>query len=235
VPKLRTREPATTLGGRLADRTVRILVVGEHALCREAVAFMLDRQPGMRVVAHVSARDAPAVEEQWDVAMVEPDVPDGDGVVVTIEHLRRRRPDAQILVFTTDPRSLDLARVVAAGASGIVPRTSSLTEVAEALRRVADGETLLDSRQVVEVLRAGREERERVERAREVAGRLTPRERQILQTLADGHDNRAVAELLHIAVETQRTHMVNILSKLDAHSQLQAVLVAARLGIVHLR
>jgi DNA-binding NarL/FixJ family response regulator len=67
---------------------------------------------------------------------------------------------------------------------------------------------------------------------REISSKLTPREREVLQALADGRSNREIAVQLHITVETQRTHMVNILSKLGAHSQLQALVIAVRHGIV---
>jgi len=79
------------------------------------------------------------------------------------------------------------------------------------------------------------DERGRIARGRALTARLTPREREVLQSLADGLSNKEIARRLHISVETQRTHMVNILAKLEAHSQLQALVVAVRFGIVDVR
>ena len=70
--------------------------------------------------------------------------------------------------------------------------------------------------------------------AQRTIGKLTPREKQVLQALGEGLDSKDIAEKLHITVETERTHMVNILNKLDVHSRLQALVFAARHGLVEM-
>jgi DNA-binding NarL/FixJ family response regulator len=122
---------------------------------------------------------------------------------------------------------------VEAGAAGIIDKASAVSSIVEALRRVAEGASLIDTQEVLALIRGARSERERLLRGQELAARLTPREREVLQALADGLNNREIAQRLHISVETQRTHMVNILGKLGAHSQLQALVIAVRHGIVH--
>jgi DNA-binding NarL/FixJ family response regulator len=100
------------------------------------------------------------------------------------------------------------------------------------VRRLRAGDTLMPLQDMVDLLRFAGSERERELGARRRIERLTPREREILQLLADGLDSRRVADRLCISPRTQRNHMANILSKLGLHSQLQAVLFALRHGVV---
>ena len=107
-----------------------------------------------------------------------------------------------------------------------------MAEILAAIRTLADGGSLVEPAELVEILREARRHRDQQRVGRELAERLTPREREVLQALADGKSNREIAQQLHITVETERTHMVNILGKLGAHSQLQALVIAVRHGIV---
>jgi DNA-binding NarL/FixJ family response regulator len=107
-----------------------------------------------------------------------------------------------------------------------------MSDIIDAVRTVASGESLVDPAELVEILREARRYRQQKRESEELKQRLTPREREVLQALADGKSNREIADALFISVETQRTHMVNILNKLGAHSQLQALVVAVRNGIV---
>jgi DNA-binding NarL/FixJ family response regulator len=137
-----------------------------------------------------------------------------------------------LVVLTASSRPADLAAAYEAGAAGVVQKTAGIGEIVHAIRTVASGGSLVDSGDLVEILRQARKQRERVAVGQQLAEKLTPREREVLQALADGRSNREIATQLHITVETQRTHMVNILGKLGAHSQLQALVIAVRHGIV---
>ena len=141
-------------------------------------------------------------------------------------------PGARIVVLTASSRPSELAAAYAAGAAGVVQKTAAIGEIVDAIRAVASGRSLVEAGELVEILRQARRQRERAAVGRQLADKLTPREREVLQALADGRSNREIAVQLHITVETQRTHMVNILSKLGAHSQLQALVIAVRHGIV---
>jgi DNA-binding NarL/FixJ family response regulator len=158
-------------------------------------------------------------------------LPDGSGADL-VESLFERVPGARIVVLTASSRPAELAAAYEAGAGGVVQKTAGIGEIIEAIRAVASGRSLVDPAELVEVLRQARKQRERVAVGRQLTERLTPREREVLQALADGRSNREIAAQLHITVETQRTHMVNILAKLGAHSQLQALVIAVRHGIV---
>ena len=124
---------------------------------------------------------------------------------------------------------------VEAGAAGVVHKSANVDEILDATRRLAAGETLLSQQEIVELLRLAGQAREEEREARASIGQITPREREVLQTLAEGLSNKEIAARLHMSVDTERTHMMNILNKLGVHSRLQALIFAARYGLVELK
>ena len=102
------------------------------------------------------------------------------------------------------------------------------------LRRLDRGEHLLSPAETIELLRLVGQQRERDRSAKEAAGRLTKRECEVLQSLADGLSDAEIAQRLHVSRETVRTHMVNLLQKLGLDSRLQALVFAVRQGLVKL-
>ena len=218
---------------------MRVLLVEDHAIFRELFASVFEREPGFEVVGQAgSLTEARRLlgnlgEEGVDLALVDLRLPDGDGTDLICE-LRYRNPHGGALVLTA---SLDLgiyARAVAAGAAGVLHKSVSVEEVMDAVRRLAAGEPLLAPREVIELLRLAGQRREEEHEARRIADRLTPREREVLQALAEGPGDEEIAERLHLSVRTARTHMVNILAKLGVESRLQALIFALRHGIARL-
>jgi DNA-binding NarL/FixJ family response regulator len=172
--------------------------------------------------------------EQVDVAIVDLGLPDGYGGDL-IGELREANPQAQVLVLSASLDRANIARSVEHGAAGLLHKSAHLDEVVETVKRLRRGETLLPLEEVVELLRfAGIERRQEYE-ARQVIASLTPREREVLQALAEGLDSEAIAQKLHISVRTERNHMSSILAKLGVHSQLQALVFAVRHGLVEVR
>jgi DNA-binding NarL/FixJ family response regulator len=106
--------------------------------------------------------------------------------------------------------------------------------VVDSVRRLRAGETLLPLEEVVGLLRYAGSRREEEYEARQAIEKLTSREIEILQALAEGLDSEGIAHKLHIALRTQRNHMANILSKLGVHSQLQALVFAVRYGVLEI-
>jgi DNA-binding NarL/FixJ family response regulator len=213
----------------------RLLLVDDHASFRQALAFLLSREPDMEVVGQAgTVAEAAAMDANAHVAAVDLELPDGTGEAV-IEALRVRNPGLAVFVLTASVNRVRFARAVEAGAAGVVQKNVGVPEIVAAIRKIRDGEPLMSAREVLDLMQLAT--RERVQRARsdEIRSRLTPREREILQALAEGHGNKEIARRLHITVETQRTHMVNILTKLEAHSQLQALVQALRHDIVEIR
>jgi DNA-binding NarL/FixJ family response regulator/two-component sensor histidine kinase len=213
---------------------VRVLLVEDHAAVREAVAASFEREAGFEVVGQAgslgAARRLLAEGVPVDVAVVDLGLPDGHGGDL-IEDLRAANPEAQALVLSALDRA-ERARAVQSGAAGVLHKTAHLDEVVGAVERLRAGETLMPLEEVVELLRFAGTKKDEEYKARQAISRLTPREMEVLQKLAEGLDNDGIAESLHISVRTQRNHVASILAKLGVHSQLQALVFAVRHGAV---
>jgi DNA-binding NarL/FixJ family response regulator len=220
------------------DGPIRVLLVEDHASFRQALAFMLEREPGFEVAEQVGslgeARELNGeVLENVDVAIVDLALPDGDGLELIEEFSSRPRMTTLVLSASLEPGRF--ARAVEAGASGVLHKSTPIKDIVEAVRKLRAGEALLSPTEVVEMLRLVGRERQEEHTARQAVERLTPREKEVLQALAEGLESREIADKLNVTVETERTHMVNILHKLGVHSRLQALVFAARYGVVQIR
>ncbi len=209
---------------------IRLLLVDDHAAFREPLAHMLDREPDIEVVAQAgSVAEATTLLEGIDVAIVDLNMPDGDGLPL-IRELRRRNPHGMVLVLSGTVDQTDLARAVEAGAAGVLQKYVHVDEIIEGVRRLGHGEPMLSRTQMLEMVRIASHAREASSEGRKALARLTAREREVLQALADGLSDKQIAERLHIQRQTARVHVTSILGKLDVDSRLQAVLFAIRHG-----
>jgi DNA-binding NarL/FixJ family response regulator len=161
-------------------------------------------------------------------------LPDGDGLEL-IEDLSSNEPQIMTLVLSASLESGRFARAIEAGAGGVLHKSTPIKDIIEAVRRLEAGEALLSPGEVIEMLRLVSREREEKREVLQAIEKLTSREKEILRSLAEGLESREIAEKLNITVETERTHMVNILHKLGVHSRLQALVFAARHGLVEIR
>jgi DNA-binding NarL/FixJ family response regulator len=219
------------------DEMQRLLLVEDHASFRQTLALVFDQEPDFEVVAQAgTVEEARQVMEnrEADLAVVDLSLPDGEGVEL-IEELREANPLFAALVLTASLDRAEHARAVEAGAAGILHKSAEVDEILDAARGLAAGETLLSPEELVELLRIAGQSREEEREARASIEQLTRREREVLMALSEGLSNKQIAERLHMSVDTERTHMMNILNKLGVHSRLQALLFAARHGLVELR
>ena len=228
----------TVENGVDAQKT-RILLVEDHASFRQALSFMFEREDEFEVVGQAGSLaeardflDGSAVAT--DVAVCDLALPDGDGFGL-IEELAARDDKITTLVLSASLEPARFARAVEAGASGVLHKAAAISDIVDAVRRLRAGEALLSPAEIVDMLRMVSRKRQEELEAQRAIDRLTPREKEVLQALAEGLDSKSIAEKLHITVETERTHMVNILGKLGVHSRLQALVFAARNGVVEIR
>jgi DNA-binding NarL/FixJ family response regulator len=218
------------------EEVVRILLVEDHATVREAIASTLERETGFEIVGQAgSLAEARRIlgAQPVDVAIIDLGLPDGYGADL-IPELREASPQAQALVLSASLDRSQIARAVQNGAAGILNKTAHLEHVVDSVRRLMRGETLLPLEEVVELLRFASTRQEEEYVARQAIARLTTREIEILQALAEGLDSEGIARKLRIALRTERNHMSNILTKLGVHSQLQALVFALRYGVVQI-
>jgi DNA-binding NarL/FixJ family response regulator len=215
---------------------IRIAVVDDHDTFREPLAFMLEREPDLTVVARPrSLSEARGVLESAelavDVAIVDLNLPDGSGADF-IKELRGSRPRAKALVLSATADRKHLATAIEAGAAGVMHKSAPMGDLVEAVRRLQAGEQLLSQQEVIEALRFLTRERESNREAQLASEKLTPREREVLQALAEGSSDKEIARRLHVGEGTVHSHVANILSKLEVSSRLQALVFAVRHGVV---
>ena len=211
---------------------IRILLVHDHASFCQALAFMLEREADLTVVAQAgSLAAARHVLAPVDVAVVDLDLPDGNGVDL-VREFRAANRQGRVLILTAARDPLQYAQAVAAGAAAVLHKSVHLREIIDAVRRLSAGEQLLSPGEVIEMLRVVGAHREQDRDAQAALGRLTKREHEVLQVLADGANDKDIARQLHLSSDTVRTHVVHILRKLGVDSRLQALVFALRHGVV---
>jgi DNA-binding NarL/FixJ family response regulator len=213
---------------------IRVLLLDDHTSFRELLALRLAREPDLAVVVEASslAEGRQAVSQvEADVALVDLDLPDGSGVEL-IRDLRTVNPQAQAVLLTASGDRHLHAEAIAAGASGVLSKTVGPAEIIGAIRRLFAGEALLSPSEAIELFRLADQRREAERSTHRIVEQLTPRERDLLLLLAEGLADAAIAERLSISPKTVRNQMVGLLAKLNVDSRLQAVVVAARHGIV---
>jgi two-component system nitrate/nitrite response regulator NarL len=218
------------------ERPIRLLLIDGHRSFRASIAFMLEHEPGLDVVAQAGSMAdvrqllaGPPVE--IDLALLDLNLADGNGLDL-IADLRARHPHLIVLVLTGSSSSNDRAYAVEAGAAAVLHKSVEIKEITDGIRRLWQGESLMSTHEMVELLRAAGRLRTRQLAARATLERLTDREREVLQALADGLSDKAIARRLGVSDKTARGHVMNLLGKLGAESRLQAVVLAARAGAI---
>lgn len=218
---------------------IRVMLVDDHASFLQPLAFMFEREPDLTVVARAGSvaetrerlAELTDAGSNVDLAVLDLDLPDGSGTEI-VEILRRVNPEAPALILTSSTEREQLAPAIEAGATGVMHKSVEIREIVDAARRLHAGEQLLSPAEVVEAMRFTGRRRQKEHEAQRMIESLTQREREVLQALAEGLGDREIADRLHVGIGTVRTHMVNILRKLEVASRLQALLFAARHDIV---
>lgn len=215
---------------------IRVLLVDDHASLRGALALVFDAEPGMTVAAEAgSLAETRALlnagSAGFDVALLDFDLPDGSGDGL-ISELHGRNPHAQVLLLSGVADEPQRALAVEAGATGVLHKSAPTEEVVEAVRRLAAGQQLLSPQETLAMLRLACKHQQQELAARRLLDKLSDRERDVLRALAEGLGDKEIAERLGIHARTARNHMARILAKLHVKSRLQALLFAARHGVV---
>jgi DNA-binding NarL/FixJ family response regulator len=210
----------------------RVLLVDDHTSFREMLAFVLDREPEFEVVAQAgSLAEARGMLEGVDLAVVDLNLPDGDGTEL-IDALNTANPHAMVLVVTASPDREVHARVVQAGAAGVLHKSVRVKDIIEAAQRLTAGEAVHSVEEVLELFRIAGRSQSRGSESQQAIDQLTPREREVLWALADGLSDKEIAKRLNVSVGTVGNHFTNIFKKLGVHSRLQVLVFALRHGFI---
>jgi DNA-binding NarL/FixJ family response regulator len=226
-------KPARTSG----QRAVRVLVVDDHRTFADALATALGMERGIRVVG--TATDAEravglARDEHPDVVLMDVRMPGTDGINAT-RALKEAAPETRVLMLSAYEEEELVARAVDAGAEAFLSKGLPMKEVADAIRAASRGDPLIRPEEVRRLLANLRRRRDQDASARARVERLTPRETEILQLMADGYSPEGIAAEIGISRHTLRTHIQNVLFKLKVHSKLEALAEAIRYGKVRIR
>jgi NarL family two-component system response regulator LiaR len=211
---------------------IRVFVAEDHAIVRKGVCALLTLEPGIEVVGEASnGREAVRGIEssQPDVILMDLVMPEMDGIEA-IQQVMARQPEARILVLTSFATDDKVFPAIKAGALGYLLKDSEPRDVVDAIRQVHRGESSLHPR----IARKLMQELSRPSEQPPTADPLTEREIEVLRLVAQGKNNRDIAEDLAITEGTVRVHVSSILGKLHLASRTQATLYALRQGLASL-
>lgn len=217
--------------------TIRLLICDDHQLLTDAMSIVIDRDEVVELVAPPLSDPAMAVdkvrEHKPDIVLM--DVIFEGHTMSGIDATRAIRdvaPETKVVIVTGQEDERLLVEAVEAGASGFLRKNEAVTQVLTQVRRAAAGETLIDPAILSRVLHEVARQRGQEDAATRRLAELTPREREVLESLAAGGRNDDIAAALHISSQTLQTHVHNILVKLDVHSKLEAVIFAVKNGAI---
>jgi DNA-binding NarL/FixJ family response regulator len=209
---------------------IRVFLVDDHTVVREAVRDMLDAEPDMKVVGD-SGKGAEAIEAivqvHPHVAIVDIKMPEMGGLEL-IREIRAKSPKTQILVFTMYDNATYVSEALRRGAAGYVLKSINKRELLKAIRTLRDGGGFLQAEVAKPLLRQVAVEA----RLDAKENRLTVRELETLELLAEGKTNKEVANLLTVSDETVKTHLRHLYEKLGAADRAHAVAIAFRLNLI---
>lgn len=217
---------------------IRVLLVDNQQLFTEALTTLLTLESDIDVVGEaydgVSAV-ARSADLQPDVAVLDLRMPGMSGIEAT-EKIKAQQPGLRIIILTATLDDEFLAAAVEAGADGYLTKDIAMRELADAIRRVVAGETVIPPGRLKGLLEnLTKRKEEPVTSGAYLASFLTEREKEVLGLLVRGYSNERIAKDLFISQNTVRTHVQNILSKLSVHSKLEAVAFAIRHKVVEVR
>jgi two-component system NarL family response regulator len=208
---------------------IRVLICDDHALFRRGLIMVLESEDGIEVVAEAEDGEEAihkAEDAAPDVVLMDVRMPRMSGIEAT-RAISEAVPTAKILMLTVSDDEEDLYEAVKAGATGYLLKEISIEEVANAIRAVVTGQSLISpsmaSKLLSEFNNLAKQAQQKV-----IAPKLTDRELQVLKLVAQGMSNREAAETLFISENTVKNHVRNILEKLHLHSRMEAVVYAVR-------
>lgn len=211
---------------------IRVLVVEDQRTLAGALQVAFGAQPDMDCVGAVGTAGeavAMAAATSPDVVLMDIRLPGADGIEAT-RQVKAACPQVRVLILTADATPARLAAAAAAGASGFLSKDSPFPAILAAIRAPVDGKILVEQDTMAALI----ESLDRVSAPRDspVPGKagLTARERQVLVLMGEGLDPQAIAHRLVVSRHTARGHVKNVLMKLGAHTQLEAVVIATRAG-----
>ena len=212
------------------NEAIRVVIVDDHGVVRQGVRAFLSTQRDIDVVAEAvdgATAVAACAEHAPDVALVDLKLPDIDGVETT-RRIKHASPRTQVVILTSLDDDRFVLPAMQAGALSYLLKDAAPDALAEAVRKAARGEVVLHPRVAGQLLEAVRQP----QRDSDALAPLSQREREVLMLLAEGMSNAAIAERLAIGDKTVKSHVSNVLAKLQLADRTQAAVYAWRRGLM---
>lgn len=213
------------------EAPIKVLLVDDHEMVRIGLAAVLDTEDGIEVVGEASnGVDGIrlAISYRPDVVLMDLVMDGMDGVETTAK-LLEQHPDCKVIVLTSFIDDSKIYPVIEAGAFSYLLKTSRASEIAEAIRAAARGQSVLESQVAAKMMNRFRQPKHQ-EKA-PLHEDLTEREMDVLKLVAQGKSNQEIADSLFIGVKTVKFHITNIFNKLDVDDRTQAAIYAHKQGI----
>jgi DNA-binding NarL/FixJ family response regulator len=215
---------------------VRVLVVQDHPLLASAIARVLESEEDLTVCGIARRGDEAAIlaaREMPAVVLMDYRLPDLSGPAAAAK-IRSAVPTAAIVFHSAEESEDALLDAIDAGAIAYLTKAATADEIIEAVRKAAVGEVLIPVGLFAKAIARQRKVGNEKEAREKLLAEFTPRELDVLKLLAEGHDTQALARRLGIAPHTVEWHVTHVIEKLRVHSKLQAVIAAARLGLIEI-
>jgi DNA-binding NarL/FixJ family response regulator len=221
---------------RTSESPVRVLVVQDHPLLASAIAKILDSEEDLTVcgvarsgleAGKLAAKEAPSV------ILMDFRLPDLSGPAAAA-NIKSSVPSAAIVFHSADETETSLLDAIDAGATAYLTKSATADQIVDAVRKAAVGEVLIPVELFAKAIARQRKVVTDEAVRQKVAAQFTPRELDVLRLLAEGHDTGTLASRLGIAAHTVEWHVRHVIEKLGVHSKLQAVIAAARLGLIEI-
>ena len=206
---------------------MRVVVADDHRVVREGIRYMLSDASGVDVVGEAETGEellALVASEPVDVVLLDVRMPGMSGFDV-LERLAEDAPQVRVLMLSMHDQPAYVRRAIELGAAGYVLKNAGRDELLTALQVAADGGTYLPA-ELMEPLVAAMTGRARS------SGKLSPREHQVLQLIANGYENKQIATELELSEATVKTYLRGVFERLDVSSRAEAVAVGLRLGMI---
>ena len=213
---------------------IRILVADDHALFRRGLHMVLDQEPDIDLVGEAADGTeavAMAVELIPDIVLMDVKMPRQTGIEAC-RAIKEAAPSVKIVMLTNSDEDADLYEAVKAGAAGYLLKEISIDELGAAIRSVHGGQSLITPSMATKLMAEFAAMARRGTEAR--LPKLTPRELDVMRAIARGMSNREIARVLFISENTVRSHVQNILDKLQLNSRMEAAIYAMREKLVDL-
>jgi two-component system, NarL family, response regulator NreC len=212
---------------------IRILIADDHVIIRSGLRLLLEQQPDFKVVAEANdGREALQMVSKFhpEVAILDVGMPQLNGIEAT-RQIVAEEPATQVVILSMHADEGYVLRALKAGAKAYIVKNSAEADLIRAVRSVAEGKSFF-SPVISKMLLEDYVRQVREKNVEDSYDLLTPREREVLQLVAEGRSNKDVANILNLSLHTVETHRGNILEKLGLHGVPELILYAVRKGII---